>query len=553
MAAKLKVAPVQAIRKLVQRQGRYTVPLGGLNYRESLLTMQPSEALVLDNFIPRAFGIEIRKGWRYWAPKANKFPNEVRSILVFTDAKPIGSKIFAGTADPGGLLYDVTTQGVAPTLALTPSTAPFNPGEWYATNYTTPGGSFFCAVSQGAGYYLYDSTAGWREVPVGAAVGQIKFPAGDTTTPKDFAFCWLWKNRLWFLKGGSATAYYLPIGQITGEVAALELGPQLIHGGSLLFATSWTYDSGRGIDDGLVFASTEGDILVYQGSDPTALATFSLQGLWYTGRFPGRRCFNAVGGDVVMVTEFGVIKISDLVSGKVQTSAVNGEDAFYKINPRLARYVSDTIGQNYWFVLPFPTEELVVFGAPYIEPVKGVRTSFILNYATSAWASLSNADLLCGEVYRGQIIFGTRDGYVCQLFYGYNDQVSADGTDVGIEVTGRLQTAFNNFDDPRINKRLLRIKLYGLSDGVPTLGVKFVDEYNMSTVTNAPAPIAINEYTWDVGLWDDAKWQSTQIPFRRWFGVAGFGKKLAMIMAIRGRGYTLLSDYEALYESGYNL
>jgi hypothetical protein len=204
-------------------------------------------------------------------------------------------------------------------------------------------------------------------------------------------------------------------------------------------------------------------------------------------------------------------------------------------------------------VLPYNVEEIMVLGSPYINPDSGVRQSFLMNSITNTWATISDMDLMCAEVYYGQMIVGTRDGFVAQLFYGYNDRTSADGTDLGTEVTGRYQTAFNDLGDPTMNKRLLRTRLYGIADGIPSMIVKFVEEYDLTTRLSTASPLSILPAIWDLSTWDNSTWAANQASLRKWIGICGFGRKLSMLLAIRGQGRTVLSDYEILYETGINL
>jgi len=542
------VSAANAIRKATQEQGRFPMPLEGLNYQVSLLTAPPTAALLLDNMVPVSDGLEIRGGWRDWIPEASRFANEVRTIIPFTAQVAANSRLFCSTADAVGLVYNVSTLNAAPVLSLTPSTASATPGEWYYTNFNTPGGSFLCMVSKGAGYYYYSAAGGWVEPT-------LTFPVGDTTTAKDFTFCWTWKNRLWFLKHNSAVAYYLPISSISGALQSFDLSIQLVHGGSLTFALNWTYDSGRGIDDGLIFASTEGDVIVYQGTDPASITTFSLQGTWYVGRFPmGRRCFVSLGGDVLLLTEYGITKMSDLVSGRLQGAALgNTEDPYYKLNPKLGGFVAKYLDSKYWFLTSYPTDSLMIIGAPYVDANTGQSLSFLLSVIPKAWATISQMDLLSGDLYYGKYMFGTRDGNVCQGFYGFKDGVSSDGLDLGAEITARIQTPFNDLGYNTLNKRLLRMKLYGLTDGMLAATVKWVPEYDLLTQLSTIGAPSADSSLWDVAVWDAAKWAAAQFPVRRWIGIAGFGKKLSLLMAVRGQGYVLLSDYEILYETGYNL
>lgn len=547
----------QSVRRAVQQQARIPAPSGGLNFVDGTLGMPESDAWLLDNFVVRPYGVEVRKGWQYWSPESSPFAGEVRSVLVYNAKKVENSKVWTSAAASSGELYD-TPFNAARVLDLTPSTVPSVIGEWYGTNYITDAGSFYCAVTHEGGYYVYSvneatNVGTWTEVTTGPGAGQIQFPPGDPTTTKDFCFVWAWKSRLWFLKNNSSVAYYLPTNAISGTVAEFDFGGQLLHGGNLAWCTSWTYDSGAGIDDGLIIASEQGDVLIYQGTDPASAATFSLKGSWYVGRFPvGRRGYAQHGGDCLVITEYGVIAVSDLVSGRIQTSLMRGEVA-RKINPQLSRIVSGTITEKYWGLLLVPAEGFVLLYGPYINAVTGIRQGFLMNSITNAWSSFSDIDVLSANILEGELIIGTRDGHVIKGFVGYTDGMSSDGLTFGAEVTGRIQSAFLDYGDATKNKRMLRSKIYGLVDADPAIYVTFKPEYVINELLNTPSPVLQEKPIWEISVWDSSLWTDSSASFHKWFGVTGYGKKLSMQAAVRSTSAVLITDYEVLFETGIGL
>lgn len=552
MAAKL--APQRAA---AQELARVPMPVGGLNYNLSTLEMGPNDAYLLDNFIPRPYGLEIRGGWRFWVPEENALPGKVRTVMTYNTHRPDFSKIFVSIDSADSAVYDVTSPNTAAVVSFTPSTPPIKAGEWHYTEYVTPGGSFLCVVAYGAGYYIASTDSlgllTWTEVAVGTNPGQLKFPDNDTTSIKELTYCWSWQNRLWFLKHNSATAYYLPVGQITGTLAAFDFGPQLVRGGALNWGTRWTYDSGQGMDDSLLLVSLEGDALLYEGTDPSNADKFKLKGVWYLGRSPvGKRNFCQHGGDLLVINEYGIVKVSDLVAGRIHTSNISG-DIGIKVNPRLSGIVSSTIEDDFWFMLPIPAQELLFVGTPWYNETRGILQSFIMNSITNAWATVSNMGALDGDVYKGRFIFGTREGYVCEGFVGHQDNVPADGSSTGSEVTARLQAAFLDYGKPTLNKRLLRTKQYGQVDVDPSMYVTFKSEYNLNELVSTPAPVSIDLPSWDNALWDEAIWNANTGSLRRWIGVAAYGKKLSLQLAARGSARTVLTDYEVTYEVGLGL
>jgi hypothetical protein len=171
-----------------------------------------------------------------------------------------------------------------------------------------------------------------------------------------------------------------------------------------------------------------------------------------------------------------------------------------------------------------------------------------------AWSSFTVMEPLCCEVYGSAFIFGSRNGKVYQGFYGFRDDDSYDGTtNVGNEVTGRFQAAFSSFGVPTLNKRAQRVRVLGRCNGEPAVAVAIRNEYNIDQILSPPAPALAPNASWDVALWDLALWQATSSTFNRWIGVTGFGKMLALQCAVRGTGYTLITDYEITFLEGYGL
>lgn len=541
----LAARPTQAIRRATQKQSRFPMPTGGLNYIDGPMSFPEADAYLIDNLIARSYGSELRKGWKYWIPIANKFGGEIRSVMAYNSSVPGDEKLYCSPSSDGHI-YDITTPNAAPTSVLTPSPASTVLGEWYSAMYIVPGGAYLCAVSKGAGYYNYKTGAGWVKVT-------LTFPGGDSTTTEDLAFLFVWKNRLWFLKYNSTVAYYLPLQSISGTLTAFDFGPQLLRGGYLSFGTSWTYDSGSGIDDGLVICSSKGDMLLYRGSDPASAATFGMQGLWYCGRLPvGRRGFCQHGGNVLILTEYGVVNIADLVAGRIHTAQISGEIG-RKVNPRLSRLITQYFNDKYWSLVPYPTEELLILCTPVFNEVLGIRLSYFMSSLTNTWNSVSSIDILSAVMFNGQFIFGTRDGFVCLGFSGTRDGDSYDSVTLGDDVTGRLQCAFNDMGSPTMNKRLLRTKLYGFSESIPSFAVTFKEEYDLNELISVNAPAPVSASLWDAAIWDLSYWDTSIRSFRRWIGVAAVGKKLSLQLAVRGAGGTILTDYEVLYEEGINL
>lgn len=545
---KQPVAP--PLRKPVQEQARTATPIGGLNYSANFMDFPITDAYLLDNFIPRTNGLEIRKGWAHWiTPKDTNPPwGEIRSLMGYNAAVPADSKLFMSDST-SGRVWDITYAETDPVVALSPTTNSLRAGEWYDTHYHNVSGTYLCIVSAGAGYFTYSTADGW--VDRGALV---TFPAGDTHTVEEICFVWSWKNRLWFLIKDSPVAYYLPIGAIQGALKSFDFGQQLARGGPLSFGTTWTYDAGSGIDDSLILVSQQGELLIYQGMDPANAATFQLKGLWYIGDIPvGRRGYCAHGGSLLILCTYGLVAMEDVIAGRITaTDVASGVAA--KVNQTLATRIADYQDQYYWSLTVYPKDAIIVLATPIYVDTLNTYQQMGMNSITNAWCTFTGMDILCAIVWQGQFIFGTRESGVKLGFHNFQDNTDIDNLDDGDDITARFQNVFNAYQSPNSNKRMLRIKLYGLVDRTALkFMARFKSEYVLSDDVYAPhlsqGPLPF----WDIALWDEDSWAIGAGSFHTWFGVSGFGKKLSLQCAVRSGGKVLVTDYESLYETGIGL
>lgn len=549
----------------VQKQVRFPTPVGGINTLDNVMVLGPEYAFAMNNFIARPTGLEFRKGWKNWTDFGDDFDDAVQTLMYYSSPSGTVDKMFASTADAASSIFDVTLPITsAPVALFTPGVGALVPGEWFWVNFTTPGDSFLCAVSQGLGYYTYTDAAGWVKVLNGASPGQVKFEYQSVTyNVEDMSYIFSWKSRLWFLHGDKGLVWYLPVNQVTGDATALDLGQFMKRGGAWAFGTGWTFDGGEGMDDNLVFVSSNGDMVIYEGDDPDTAGEFKLKGSWYIGRVPvGRRGHCQYRGSVIIATEFGILDVAQLVSGKMPTDADATIGA--KFNPSLAKHISETINFRYWQLISYPKENFVYVLSPAIEAENAVEISFIMDHFSKGWSTQSLFPAFCAVVFQGQMYFGTKDmtygdtqqyqgGRIGEAFSGAKDDASLTDAEIGNEVTGFFQAGFYDYGTPTKNKRAQRVRLLGVSDGIPGCFIAIFSEYALQTNRQAPLPNLAGESLWNVALWDVAIWSARATTFKRWFGVAGFGKKLSVAAAVRSGGATLVTDYEVTFEEGIGL
>jgi hypothetical protein len=398
-----------------------TAPVGGLNARDPLSAMPPTDAYDLQNWIPQQFGAKMRRGSAQWATEVGSTP--VKSVMnYFPNTASFGANTTIGTTPvglPGKLfaatdaqIYDVTSAGPNAITAQALSGA-VEAGRLSSVNFSNSAGTFLVFCSETDGYFTYDGTT-FVQVAMGGGATQVS--GGD---PTDFCFVTHWKRRLWFVERNSSKVWYLAADALYGVAAELNLGPLLKRGGSIAWIASWTIDAGEGIDDFIVFCSDNGEVLIYKGSDPASADTFGLVGRWDVGQIPkGRRGFCQVGGDLLILSSLGIAPISFVTRGGSELLAASQKDYTSKISRQFNKDVSSSFNEYGWAMQLCAREGLLVMSTP---PNVFVTTQYAMTLASGAWTRLYALDVVSMHEVGGWVFFGTSEGEVHLAFIGYTD------------------------------------------------------------------------------------------------------------------------------------
>lgn len=502
----------------------YTIPapVGGLNYRDPISAMQPTDALVLNNFIPKQTGVELRKGWKYHTSTVSL---PIKSIFTFNAPDPANNKVFAAA---GGNIYDVTSG--TPSLVVTGSGS--TEDQWDTTQFATAAGMFLLAVSPGAGYWTYDTANGWVQQTV------TNLPANPTSVA-------VWKRRVWFTIAESSKVFYLStVDAITGTATSFEMGSLLRNGGYVRGLVNWTLDAGTGIDDHLVVIGSQGDVGVWTGTDPTSPNTFGLKGVWYLGPVPKYgKFFTSYGGDVMVVSELGLVPISRLVNGQF-SEIVPGPSQ--KVQSVLSPLISLLKDLQSWDIFIVPSSDVLVIKLP---ENSGVYQQFAMNVNTGAWCTFSNIPMACAALLNGQLYFGTEDGRVAKGLFGKVDGAETNDTG-GDTIEGDVQTAFNAFGTPANLKKFGLARPIFIAPEAPSVKCRINTQYSFSNNAGSPSFVESPEGRWDQGLWNIALWVGAQNTYQAWVGTTGLGYYAALRMKVRGVPGTIFTSSHMMTERG---
>lgn len=522
-------APFKAAAAQVSQLANTPPPTGGLNLRDPISEMSPLDALVLDNFIPRQQGVELRKGWRVFVD-AEEGITEYKSVFSYNAANPEDSKLFAAA---NGDIYDITDGTSTLSQAATGSTTDL----WWTTQYATTSGVYLLAVSPTAGYWTYDSVNGW--------VDRTALTVGLPSNVRTVA---VWKERIWFTCEEDADVYYMrQVNAIQGHADPFPMGSVLRNGGSISALINWTIDSGFSVDDFLVVVGTEGDIGVWEGTDPSDATAFRLKGVWYIGPVPKYGVyFTPFGGDVMILSQQGLIPMSKLISGQYNEAILNNLPAS-KIQPVLGPLIAELQDEESWNVFLAPKESILVIKLP--PNVYGVYQQYVMNTITGAWATFSNMNMVSTAMLGGQLYFSDDQGRVCKGLFGNYDAADINGAN-GTAIQGDVQGAFNSFGTPAQLKKFQMVRPIFLSMTGPSVLLQLNTQYALNNVSGSPNFNNYGEGSWDNSNWNEAFFAGGINTYQAWVGVFGLGYYGSVRMKVRGLPGTTFTSMHVMSELG---
>jgi hypothetical protein len=497
--------------------GTAPAPVGGWNTRDAIAAMPPTDAAVLDNFYPSSTSVDLRLGSATWA---RGFAARVESLISY--ASPTTQKLFG--CDSTGI-FDITAGGLIGAAA----TSLVN-GYGQYINFTTAAGSYVQFVNGQNKLKLYDGAV-WSDID-GVSVPAI---TGIATT--DIININSFKNRIWYVLRDSLDVWYLPVASIGGAAVKFALGGLFKKGGFLMAMGTWTIDGGAGVDDFAVFATSKGELAVYQGTDPSSPTTWALVGVYYIGEPLGRRCFTKYGGDLLYLCKQGLFPLSKAL----QTASIDRTMALSdKISPTFSESATAYGANKGWEATIFPAANMVLVNVPAF--IGSASYQYTMNNLTQSWCRFTDWTASCFIVYNENLYYGG-ENTVTQAWTGIADNDAY--------VTGVALTAYTylNYAGEK-HMKMIRPNLQVDSAYDLYLGVDF-DYSNLVDYSTVLASVG-GTSLWSVGLWDVAVYGGGPTIVRQWNTVpANTGSAVALKMQIRTKlsGVRWIST-DFVYETG---
>lgn len=520
----------------------FPAPTLGVDSRQSLANADPQTALAINNMFARSTGLELRSGYTRWAGVLPATGYGRTLIPYISAAGSAFNKLFMAATD--GNVYDVTntTAGVSASSVTVPGQT--TPGEAYWVNFVIAGGSYLCVIFPGGGYWTYDGAV-WVQRIAGGGAGQI-----NGANPNLFSYIYVWRNRLWFIQTGTATAFYLPVNVFAGTVGQFDFGPVFTRGGALEIGQSWTLDGGgtnAGMDDSMVLISSEGDIVIYAGTDPTAAATFGITGRWYVGRVPaGKRFITRYGAEMLVLSERGILTMGEILRD-AQNEPQN--QTARRINQILQPDVRASLASKYWELKVLPEINCLI-----INPPAGVYVdeyTWAIDLTAFGASKMSNFPFVTIEAYNGASYATDVQGNVWKLWTGATDAIV--GGVAGATIVGTVQTSFVKPGDAFNWKRFLLVRAGFISAIAPAVQLALNPDWSGAATVLSPVFSLTAGTLWDTSLWDAAVWASGTNTYKAWTGATGMGHYVSLSLSVAGTPGTVFTDWDCIVEAGGSL
>lgn len=484
------VLPARAtVRKTAQKPKSYesrsfTAPIRGWVANESIAAMQPGGAVRLDNGFPTQTDVRPRGGARKHATIGS---DPVECLFTYVSG---GTQTFFA-ADVAGV-FDIS----APADAGTPPSASISgqtSGYYSVVPFTTAGGDFLYILNGTDDPQLYDSSS-WTAINAGST------PSISNVTSADLIQGCVYRNRLFFVEKNTMNIWYPSVATLGGALSSLTLNGVFKRGGSVQFCATWSLDAGDGVDDKFVVVSTEGEVAVYEGANPSDADDWRLVGVYNISRPLGKNGWLQIGGDLLILTEEGIVPVSEAV--KKDPAALSLSAVSRAIEPAWKKAVQRRKFRP-WEFLKWSEQNKGIVNVPRLSDADEMVT-FVVNVETGAWCRYTGWDTRCLGMFNQWAYFGTNDGTVMQCEIGGNDD--------GQPYEFTCISGWDHFGTPGATKTVHqgRASFTASSPFLPRLSVS--TNYVEAPASTPNSPANYPRDLWDVGLWDVAIWDGTVAP-----------------------------------------
>jgi hypothetical protein len=492
--------------QVAQKHQAITIPApaAGLTDSDNLAFMKPGTAVLLDNWVPTLRGVQLRGGFirhcdlHALDAEVPPVPSPLRKPIIsaFEYIDAASRRIFAAQQDK---LFDVTS--ATPILVKDAQSS----GNYVASQMANASGDHMLVANEAGDYLMHFDGLTWTTFDASQITAPTP-PAPATpptcTTGHNLTYVCKYRNRFFFIEGGTMNAWYLGIDSHQGALNLIPLAGAAARGGKLLFIAVWSGDTGDGVDDKLVFCTNLGELIVFTGSNPADPANWRQEGRFQIPVPMGMNAHINLGGDLLVATLDGIVPMSGAISKDA------GQLDFAMISHAIrGMWRREALSKRFFPWTMKRWDEAGIMAVTWPGGNIGNRYCAVVNTATGAWCRFMGYDATCFMQLSYDLFFGTQDGIVMQCERtGYDDGKPYVCTMIG---------GWGMFGQQAQTKTWSQAR----AQFVARPGEPFVPQITAVTdyVINLPAaPHAGHDSgradVWDQGLWDQMLWDAAGLP-----------------------------------------
>lgn len=474
-------------------------PSGGLNTRENLAALPPSDAQTLINMVPGPAGVISRRGYTEFA---SGLDGVTETIVEYSD-----QAVTQMVAASGTKIYTVSTNGTETEIGTG-----FTNARWQ----TAQSNNVLIMVNG------EDAPQQWD----GTTLGAITM-SGTGLTAANLLGVMIHQSRAFYIENNAPWFWYAGAGAYSGTLTKFDLSQIASKGGNIKCFGSWSRDGGSGPDDYAVFIMTTGEVIVYQGIDPGDAAAWSLVGRYYISAPVDVRGVAQFANDLFVMTQDDYVPLSKVLaqagSGIVSTKLTGAASDVWARNSNNTGWQAHLYTRSKWmlFNVPKSSTEACQFG---------------IYTPTGACFQFEGWNARCfGNAY-DRLYMGGTGGKIYLCDEGLNDN--------GVAINIECQQAFAG-DNRR--KQVTAFIPVIVAQGDVTLDASVAFDYGTATVFQRVSS-GIGGVQWDAAdaLWDVALWapegEQRGVPY------CAVGTGRAVSLRIKTK---LLNQQVGLYRTDY--
>lgn len=503
---------MRPVRQRSAQEIHIDAPIGGWNTRDAIDNMPPTDAVVLDNWIPNLGSVDSRPGRELYAYVGAE--EDVKTLVVYegVSAGTVGADykdraaVRKLLAFHGSSCTDITDPDNTATITAMTGLAS---SRWNWALFDNK--LVVCNGSDGPFMYAGGAVAtDWYDA------GTSEFPLSGPDNVENIIGVNVFKNRTWFWEKSSQDVWYSALNTMGGALTKFPLSRVGQFGGHLISMETWTRDGGSGPDDFAVFIMSSGEAIIYQGTSPAQGGDWAIVGIYRIGALLDQRAAVKFGPDLFMITDLDYVNLSEVLSG------MEAKTTRTKANGALQSELSENRGRTGWEAIVWPEGRIVIFNVPQRNDE---YRQHVFNYVTSAWCRFTGVNAHTWCVYNNELYFGAANGMVYKM--PTTAKVDVTATRVGGQtvetstpIPTAMQPAWTDFGASS-RKTLCGIRQFIHTNTRINVSNVFATDYQPFKSQQFPQAVAETGTAWG-SPWG-SPWSAADKAFADWRVIQGHG------------------------------